>query len=137
MRIMVLLLMCCGFVLAKDECKQVEGYASWYGKKFHGKRTASGEAFDKYKYTAASKIFPLNTYVLVKNLENGKEVVVRITDRGPFVKNRILDLSKASAEKLGMLSKGKVRVSAIPLYCVADQEKSADDEYLKDLIKTF
>ncbi|MGC8852318.1 MAG: septal ring lytic transglycosylase RlpA family protein, partial [Hydrogenobacter sp.] len=119
------------------ECREVEGYASWYGKKFHGRKTASGEIFNKYKYTAASKVFPINTYVLVRNLENGKEVIVRITDRGPFVKNRILDLSKASAEKLGMIHKGKVRVSAIPLCCVADEEKIADDEYLKDLLKTY
>ncbi|WP_340695978.1 septal ring lytic transglycosylase RlpA family protein [Hydrogenobacter thermophilus] len=137
MRTVILLFMLFSMVLAKGECEEVEGYASWYGREFHGKKTASGEAFNKYKYTAASKIFPINTYVLVKNLENGEEVVVRITDKGPFVKSRILDLSKASAEKLGILEKGIVKVKAIPLYCVADADKSDEDEYIKDIIKTF
>jgi rare lipoprotein A len=137
MWILLLVFMLFGVVLAKGECEEIEGYASWYGKGFHGRRTASGESFDRYKYTAASKVFPLNTYVLVRNLENDQEVIVRITDRGPFVKGRVLDLSKASAEKLGILKKGIVRVKAMPLYCVADVDRGNEDDYIRDIIRTF
>ncbi len=86
------------------------GIASWYGKKFHGRRTSSGEAYDMYAMTAAHKSLPLPTYVRVKNLENGREVTVRVNDRGPFVKNRIIDLSYAAASKLGVLEKGTAPV---------------------------
>ena len=76
------------------------GQASWYGGKFHGRETASGERFNKYEFTAAHRKLPFGTIVRVTNLRNGKEVYVRINDRGPFVKGRILDLSLASAEAL-------------------------------------
>ncbi len=87
-----------------------EGVASWYGPGFHGRRTASGEKYDMYAFTAAHKVLPLGTYVLVTNLENGRQTIVRINDRGPFVKGRIIDLSYAAARALGIHNKGTARV---------------------------
>jgi rare lipoprotein A len=81
---------------------QESGIASWYGPRFHGKRTASGERFNTNELTAAHKTLPFGTRVRVKSLSNGKEVVVRINDRGPFVKGRIIDLSHAAAQMLGL-----------------------------------
>ena len=91
------------------------GYASWYGKKFHGHKTSNGEVYDMYKMTAAHKTLPLPTYVRVTNLGNGRQVVVRVNDRGPFHAGRIIDLSYAAAAKLDMLKTGtaKVKVEAI------------------------
>jgi len=77
-----------------------DGIASWYGRDFHGKRTANGEIYDMHKLTAAHKTLPFNTLVEVENLDNGKRVTVRINDRGPFLKDRILDLSYEAAQKL-------------------------------------
>ena len=85
------------------------GLASWYGGKFHGRRTASGERYDKRALTAAHRTLPFQTRVKVRNLENGRELVVRITDRGPFARGRIIDLSQASAQALGV--RGLARVS--------------------------
>lgn len=91
------------------------GYASWYGPGFHGKNTSSGEIYNMHALTAAHKILPLNTFVLVENLNNGRRVIVRINDRGPFVKNRIIDLSFAAAKRLGIIGPGtaKVRITAL------------------------
>jgi rare lipoprotein A len=86
------------------------GLASWYGTKFHGQRTSSGEPYDLYGMTAAHKTLPLPTYVEVTNLENGRSVIVKVNDRGPFHSSRIIDLSYAAAYKLGMLGKGTARV---------------------------
>ena len=88
-----------------------EGTASWYGTKFHGRRTSNGETFDIYKLTAAHKHLPLPTYVRVTNLENGRHTVVRVNDRGPFHGDRIIDLSYAAAVKLGFHAKGVARVA--------------------------
>jgi rare lipoprotein A len=82
------------------------GVASWYGKKFHGQRTANGETYDMYTMTAAHKTLPLPSYLRVRNLNNGKSVIVRVNDRGPFRENRIVDLSYAAAAKLGILGTG-------------------------------
>lgn len=82
------------------------GYASWYGPGFHGKMTASGQRYDMHAMTAAHRTLPFGTLVLVKSLITGREVLVRITDRGPFVAGRILDLSRAAAIDLGMLTTG-------------------------------
>jgi len=87
-----------------------EGYASWYGTKFHGKRTSSGESYDMYAMTAAHKTLPLPSYVEVRNLENGKKVVVKVNDRGPFHAGRIIDLSYVAALKLDVVGKGTARV---------------------------
>jgi rare lipoprotein A len=106
------------------------GYASWYGPGFHGKRTASGEIYNMYKLTAAHKTLPLGTYVKVINLENGKSVIVKINDRGPFVEGRIIDLSYAAAKKLGMLKKGVAKVKLIALGRKVDHRYVAS-EYRK------
>jgi len=86
------------------------GIASWYGGKFHGRRTSNGEIYDMYKLTAAHKTLPFNTIVEVKNLENDEKIIVRINDRGPFVNNRIIDLSFKAAKRLGMAEQGLVPV---------------------------
>lgn len=87
-----------------------EGYATWYGKGFHGRNTASGEIFDTTKYTAAHKTLPFGTFVRVTNLQNNLSVVVKINDRGPFHKNRIIDLSKGAAEHINMVYAGVAKV---------------------------
>jgi rare lipoprotein A len=91
------------------------GIASWYGTKFHGLRTSSGEPYDLYKMTAAHKTLPLPTYARVTNLKNGRSVIVKINDRGPFHANRIIDLSYVAAARLGILEYGTglVEVEAI------------------------
>lgn len=86
------------------------GIASWYGEPFHGRRTSSGEIYDMHKLTAAHLTLPLGTIVLVTDLKTGKSVVVRINDCGPYVAGRIIDLSFAAAEKLGMVRKGVAKV---------------------------
>ena len=87
-----------------------EGTASWYGMKFHGKQTANGEIYDLYKMTAAHKTLPLPSYVKVTNLDNNLSVVVRVNDRGPFVGDRLIDLSFAAAKKLGYADSGLAHV---------------------------
>mgnify|MGYP005841425335 CR=1 FL=1 len=86
------------------------GIASWYGRKFHGRRTSSGEPYDMYAMTAAHRSLPLPTYVRVTHLGSGRQVVVRVNDRGPFVNNRLIDLSYAAASKLGMTETGTAPV---------------------------
>lgn len=83
-----------------------KGIASWYGTKFHGRRTSSGETYDMYAMTAAHKNLPLPTYVKVTNLENNRHVIVKVNDRGPFHENRIIDLSYAAATRLDIIRKG-------------------------------
>ena len=95
----------------KHEPKYDEkGVASWYGPGFHGKPTATGERFNMHDLTAAHPTLPLNSRLHVTNLENGKQIFVRLNDRGPFAEKRIIDLSKASANKLGIKGIAKVRV---------------------------
>ena len=91
------------------------GVASWYGEKFHGRLTSNREPYDMYAMTAAHKTLPLPTYVRVRNLRNNKSIIVRVNDRGPFVNNRIIDLSYAAASKLDMVKDGTslVEVTAI------------------------
>ena len=86
------------------------GVPSWYGPDFHGRQTANGEKYDMNAMTAAHRTLPFNTMVLVENLDNGRSVKVRINDRGPFAKGRIIDLSKAAAEKMDMIGPGTARV---------------------------
>ncbi|MGK0441752.1 MAG: rare lipoprotein A [Pseudohongiellaceae bacterium] len=92
-----------------------EGIGSWYGTKFHGRSTSNGEVYSLYKATAAHKTLPIPCFVKVTNLENGKQIIVRVNDRGPFHEGRIIDLSYAAAIKLGYADKGtaRVRVEAI------------------------
>jgi rare lipoprotein A len=92
-----------------------KGLASWYGPKFHGRRTANGERYDMEAPTAAHKTLPMNTWVQVTNLQNGRQVKVRINDRGPFVDSRIIDLSRSAARRLGVLGPGTARVEVLAL----------------------
>jgi rare lipoprotein A len=92
-----------------------EGIASWYGGYFHGRRTSSGDVYDMYLMTAAHTSLPLPTYVRVTNQENGRSVVLRVNDRGPFVGDRIIDLSYTAATKLGMAEQGTARVEVVAL----------------------
>jgi len=87
-----------------------KGIASWYGPTFHGKKTSNGETYNMYAQTAAHKTYPMNTMVKVTNLDNGKITTVRINDRGPFVSGRIIDLSKKSANDIGVVAKGTAPV---------------------------
>jgi rare lipoprotein A len=96
------------------------GVASWYGTKFHGRRTSSGETYDMYAMTAAHTSLPLPTYARVTNLQNGKSVVVRINDRGPFHENRLIDLSYAAATKLEITGNGTGLVEVRALDPAAD-----------------
>ncbi len=91
------------------------GKASWYGEGFHGNPTASGEVFDMHKKSAAHKVLPLGTYVRVLNLSNKKRTIVRINDRGPFVKGRIIDLSYAAAKEIGIVDQGVAEVKIVAL----------------------
>lgn len=87
------------------------GVASWYGRQFHGRKTASGDTFDMNELTAAHRSLPLNCYIRVTNKDNGKSVVVKVNDRGPFHGNRVLDLSYGAAKQLGMAGSGTGRVN--------------------------
>jgi len=98
------------FVLASADGYVERGVASWYGPTFHGEATAMGEAYDMYGMTAAHKTLPLPAYARVTNLRNGRSIVVRINDRGPFVANRLIDLSYTAAAKLDMLREGTTLV---------------------------
>lgn len=111
-----------------------KGIASWYGPGFHGKKTATGEIFDMYEMTAAHKTLPIPSYAQVTNLENNKTVVVRINDRGPYVGNRLLDLSYAAAKKLGIQhdGTGKVEIKAItPMQALPHIQKTAESQNKK------
>ncbi|SFM33302.1 rare lipoprotein A [Halopseudomonas yangmingensis] len=100
------------------------GLASWYGTKFHGQLTANGEAYDLYGMTAAHKTLPLPSYVRVTNLDNGRQIIVRVNDRGPFHSNRIIDLSYAGAKKLGFAESGTARVRVEGIDPVAWQREN-------------
>ncbi len=99
-----LIISSCGSVVKQT------GQASWYGNEYDGRKTASGEVFHQNRLTAAHKTLPFGTRLKVKNLTNGKTVKVRVNDRGPFVKGRILDLSKGAAKKINMINQGVAEV---------------------------
>lgn len=92
------------------QLKTETGVASYYGKRFHGRQTASGEVFDKGKMTAAHRTLPFGTIVKVTREDNGNFIYVRINDRGPFIRNRVIDLSRKAAEKLGIVRRGHQKV---------------------------
>ncbi len=96
--------------------KTVYGLASWYGRDYHGRRTASGERSNMYEYTASHRALPFGTLVRVINLRNGRQVLVRINDRGPFIRGRVIDLSYVAARDLAMVETGveKVRLEIFP-----------------------
>ncbi len=89
------------------------GVASWYGRMFHGRRTSSGQRYDMYAMTAAHRTLPLPSYVRVRNLRNGKQVVLKVNDRGPFLHNRVIDLSYAAAYRLGIVATGTGLVEVV------------------------
>ena len=96
--------------LNKVENYRETGIASWYGADFHGKKTSSGEPYDMYAETAAHRVLPFDTKVEVANLKNGRKTIVRINDRGPFIKDRIIDLSYTSAKEIGLVGPGTAPV---------------------------
>lgn len=103
------------------------GKASWYGKKFHGRKTSNGEIYNMYAMTAAHKTLPMNTWVTVHNLENDRKIVVRINDRGPFIYGRIIDLTYTGAKRLGIVGPGTARVRIRALgQAVSYSEKTKD-----------
>ena len=108
----------------KNFNKTYFGVSSWYGPNFHGKLTANGEVFDMYGVTAAHKELPLNTVTRVTNTDNGKSLILRITDRGPFIKGRILDCSMGAAKKLGFHNDGTANVKIEVL-------ELGDNEYMQ------
>lgn len=109
-----------------------KGIASWYGDYFHGRKTSNAETYNMYEMTAAHKTLPMNTILLVRNLENNTEIVVRVNDRGPFVRGRIIDLSYTAAKKLDIVGKGTARVH---LTALGDAKKESAD--LKRMAKNF
>lgn len=98
------------YVMDSSDGFRESGIASWYGRDFHGRTTSSGEVYDMYSMTAAHKSLPLPTWVEVTNLANGKRVIVKVNDRGPFVDGRVIDLSQRAANELGMIETGTARV---------------------------
>ncbi len=104
------------YVLDSARGFKQRGIASWYGKKFHGRKTSSGEVYNMYAMTAAHKTLPIPVYVRVKNLTNGRSIVVKVNDRGPFIEGRIIDLSYTAAHKLGIDGPGtaRVEIAALP-----------------------
>jgi len=124
------------YVLQSSEGYHKRGTASWYGSKFHGRRTSSGEPYDMHLATAAHKTLPLPSYAEVTNLDNGKKVIVKINDRGPFKDNRLIDMSYGAALRLGMTQTGTARVDVrvidvsgdtpVVAYNAADSSLSAD-----------
>ena len=132
------------FVLSASQGFVERGVASWYGPGFHKVRTSSGEPYDMYGMSAAHKTLPLPAYVHVKNLQNGRSVVVRVNDRGPFVGNRIIDLSYTAAAKLDMLRAGTamVEIRAIdpaapaPVLAEAPAQAAAPPEFVADAATT-
>ncbi len=108
--------------IEKRETREVQyGIASWYGGEFHGRPTSSGEIYDMYQLTCAHNTLPLGTTVMVTNLENGKSVELRVNDRGPFVKERIIDLSYAAAQIIGIYEKGTALVKVEVIGPVMEQ----------------
>ncbi len=125
-------------IKVKKGCRVERGVASWYGGRFHGRKTANGEIYNLFKFTAASRTLPLGIYVLVRNEENGKVITVRINDRGPYVDGRIIDLSQAAAYKLGMMLDGVAMVQVVPLKCLAPESLVRYyDEIILDIANTF
>jgi rare lipoprotein A len=104
------------YILASADGYKEKGLASWYGKPFHGRKTASGEIYNMYEFSAAHKTLPLHTWVEVQNLKTKQRMFLRINDRGPFVDGRIIDLSQAAAIELGVHKPGVVQVlvKAVP-----------------------
>lgn len=117
-------------VLQSSANYKARGIASWYGNKFHGRSTSSGEPYDMFLMTAAHRTLPLPSYVRVTNLDNGRHVVVRVNDRGPFHSDRIIDLSYAAAVRLDMIGNGTAPVEVVALKAGAQPGNEASDPAL-------
>lgn len=115
-------------VLSTGEGYMQVGTASWYGQKFHGRRTSSGDVYDMYQFTAAHKTLPLPSYARVTNIDTGNSVVVKINDRGPFKKDRIIDLSYAAAKKLKFAESGTARVEVQVLASPGGPQRAANPD---------
>lgn len=137
MIILILALSACAPYHARRKSIQYEatGVASWYGPGFAGRKTANGERYKPSGITAAHKTLPFGTHVRVTNLENDRSIVVRINDRGPFVKGRIIDLSNGAAKRIGLVATGTARVKVVALYVKVPKDASEElarydtDEY--------
>lgn len=116
------------YTMKSSKAFEQVGTASWYGTKFHAQRTSSGEKYDMLAMTAAHKTLPLPTYIEVTNLENHRQIIVKVNDRGPFSSNRIIDLSYVAAKKLGMLGRGtaKVKIRAINPYTFLAEKQNTN-----------
>jgi rare lipoprotein A len=101
-----------------------KGLASWYGNKFHGRKTASGKKFNMYELSVAHPSLPFNSWVKITHVETGQSVLAQVTDRGPYVKGRIIDLSKAAAQAIGLIPKG---VGLVEIQALANQTESIDN----------
>ena len=113
-------------VLSSSSGYREQGGASWYGSKFHGRKTSNGEVYDMYAMTAAHRSLPIPSYVQVTNLDNGSKVIVRINDRGPFHSDRIIDLSYVAAKKLGYHRQGVSRVEVVAIDPVKFQHNAVE-----------
>ncbi len=119
--------------ITEDVPLRQRGIGSWYGKKYHGQKTSSGELYDMYQMTAAHPTLPIPSYARVTNVVNGKQVIVRVNDRGPFLSSRIIDLSYAAALKLGYLDKGSSELEVerlLPADIVRLQRQKRDEQQL-------
>jgi rare lipoprotein A len=124
-----------GSAVQADSWYRERGMASYYGKGFHGRKTANGERFSQNEMTAAHRQFPLGTKVMVENRETGQQAEVKITDRGPYAdkKRRIIDLSKAAAESIGLVEPGVAAVRVVVTEEAAKQQKSPDEEVVYEV----
>ncbi len=125
------------YVMDSSDGFKQKGLASWYGTKFHGQRASSGETYNMYAMTAAHKTLPLPSYVEVKNLDNGRKAIVKVNDRGPFHKGRIIDLSYAAATKLGVVATGTAPVEIRVVNKQGKPVAAVDDKYIDDNGKLY
>lgn len=123
------------FVLSSSDGYRDSGVASWYGRDFQGNVTSSGERYDMYAYTAAHKTLPIPTWVEVTNRENGRAVIVKVNDRGPFVDDRLIDLSYAAALEIGMVRAGTARVFVRALGAPGNMPTQMDPDVAEELLR--
>jgi rare lipoprotein A len=121
------------YVLDSADGFRQRGIASWYGKKFHGRKTSSGEVYNMYAMTAAHKTLPIPVYVRVKNLSNGRSIIVKVNDRGPFIEGRIIDLSYTAAQELDITGQGTARVEIATLKPGQNINESTTESIIRSL----
>ena len=119
------------YVMDSSEGFKQKGIASWYGNKFHGRRTSSGEDYDMYAMTAAHKTLPIPVYVEITNVDNGRKAIVRVNDRGPFHDGRIIDLSYAAATKLGVAQAGTANVTIRVVSSAEDKNRRRSERFVE------